>query len=536
MSLKKFLFSITFIPLFLFLVIPVFAEDSLGFTFPDLAPGSTSLTFTYHNLTSSPVGVVGLDTPGIKWAIISSPSCSTSHMYNDGTNPAVEGCNLAPGDSLTITAIAATHLSSEPSDLSFTAASYDTNSGFSTGQYNLLSGYDYGTYVWNPSITPIPTITPSPAPTPVGTEDNYGFAFSPLIPPVTSYTFTYHNLTSSPIGVVGLSNSIIVWSSIYSPSCNTYYLYNFGTNPAVEGCNLAPGDTMTIVATPFKPITTEPSDLSFTTASYDTNSGYATGHYNLLSGYDYGTFVWNAGTPPQNYPPSVGSITVTPNPLQINSSITASASFIDANSSDTHTVVWNWGDGTTSNGTATESNGSGSVTGSHTYTAAGVYTISLTVTDNQGASNTSTFQYVSVYNPTSQGLFSAGQRYMSPAGAYIANTSLTGTVKFGLSYKYQGTVPTGDKQFTINFNATNFIFNATSVTSLVTSNNIGTLRGTGTVNGSGTYTFLVSGNGNANTIRIQIKDQSGNVIYDTQPGTADTATPATSVTGNVIVH
>jgi hypothetical protein len=51
---------------------------------------------------------------------------------------------------------------------------------------------------------------------------------------------------------------------------------------------------------------------------------------------------------------------------------TASASFTDANTSDTHTASWNWGDGSTA-GTVTESGGSGSVSDSHTYSAAGVY-------------------------------------------------------------------------------------------------------------------------------------------------------------------
>jgi flagellar hook assembly protein FlgD len=88
----------------------------------------------------------------------------------------------------------------------------------------------------------------------------------------------------------------------------------------------------------------------------------------------------------------------------------------------------------------------------------------------------------------------------------------------------------------VNFNAANLNFNATTISSLVIANGVGTLTGTGTLNGSGTYTFLVTGSESANTIRIQIKDSSNNVIYDTQPGAADTATPTTSVTGHVLAH
>ncbi len=238
-----------------------------------------------------------------------------------------------------------------------------------------------------------------------------------------------------------------------------------------------------------------------------------------------------------NQPPTVGSISVSPNPVQVNTATIASANFTDPDTTSTHTASWNWGDGNTTTGTITESNGSGSVSDSHTYSAAGVYTITLTVTNTtDGLTGTQTFQYVSVYNPTSQGLFSAARKYTSPAGAYTANTSLTGTVLFGLSYKYQGSVPVSNKEFSMDFNAANFHFNATTVNSLVIANGMGTLTGTGTVNGSGTYNFLVTGSESNNTIRIQIKDSSGNVVYDTQPGAADTATPTTSVTGQVLAH
>lgn len=235
---------------------------------------------------------------------------------------------------------------------------------------------------------------------------------------------------------------------------------------------------------------------------------------------------------------TVNSITVSQAVVQTNTQITATATFSDPGVLDTHpSAIWDWGDGTTS--TVTPDDNTKTVTGTHTYTTANVYAINVTVTDDDGLNESpaSPFQYLSVYNPTSQGLFSAGQKFISPAGAYAANTSLTGTVKFGLSYKYQGTMPVGDKQFTMNFNAANLTFNATTISSLVIANGIGTLTGTGTINGSSsTYTFLVTGSESAKTIRIQIKDSTGNVVYDTQPGAAATATPTTSVTGNVLAH
>src|SRR5258706_953573 len=82
---------------------------------------------------------------------------------------------------------------------------------------------------------------------------------------------------------------------------------------------------------------------------------------------------------PANAAPAVGTITAPLDPIQVNTAITASAPFTDANTLDTHTASWSWGDTTSSNGTVTENNGSGSVSNTHTYTAAGVYTITLKV-------------------------------------------------------------------------------------------------------------------------------------------------------------
>ncbi len=231
-----------------------------------------------------------------------------------------------------------------------------------------------------------------------------------------------------------------------------------------------------------------------------------------------------------NVAPSVGLISVSMNPIQVNTAIVASASFTDPGALDTHVAVWDWGDGTITNGTVTETNGSGSVSNSHTYRVAGVHEIILTVTDNNSGVGTQIFQYLSVYSPTAQGLFSAGQKFISQY------PNLSGNAKFGLSYKYKGDVPVSNRQFSMEIQSANFVFNATTISSFVVANGIGVLRGTGTVNGQGTYNFLVVGSDGANTIRIKITNQSNTVVFDTQPGAADTIDSTTSVIGNVLVH
>jgi hypothetical protein len=240
--------------------------------------------------------------------------------------------------------------------------------------------------------------------------------------------------------------------------------------------------------------------------------------------------------------PSVGPISAPLAPVAVNTAVNVSASFTDVVTTATHTGVWSWGDGTTSPASVTESSGSGTVTGGHTYTADGVYTITLTVTANDGGAGTAVFQYVVAYNP-SAGFVTGGGALTSPAGAYAANPALSGPTSFGLNAKYKAgaTVPTGNTEF--QFPAANLTFHATSYDWLVLTTNQAQYQGSGTLNGSGSYGFLVTAQDNgghgADLFRLKIWDKTNNnaVVYDTQPGAATTAAPTTALGGGRIqVH
>jgi PKD repeat protein len=245
-----------------------------------------------------------------------------------------------------------------------------------------------------------------------------------------------------------------------------------------------------------------------------------------------------------NVAPAIGPITAPLDPVQVNTAINTSSDFADAGVLDTHTAVWEWGDGSTSAGTVTEADGAGSVAGSHTYTAAGVYTLRLMVTDDDGGSDESMFQYVVVYDPEA-GFVTGGGWIASPERAYAPDPGLTGRASFGFVSRYQtgATTPTGETEF--QFRVANLNFHSSSYQWLVISGAKAQYKGSGTINGGGDYGFIltatdgqINGGGGVDKFRIKIWDTAtGIIVYDNQMGHADDANAATALAGgSIVIH
>ena len=249
-----------------------------------------------------------------------------------------------------------------------------------------------------------------------------------------------------------------------------------------------------------------------------------------------------------NSPPIINSVTGPSGPLALGSLATVSVNFTDADALDTHTCTFAWDDGMTSSGVVTEPTTSspGQCMATHTYSAAGVFTVGITVTDNAGASASAPFEFVVVYDP-SAGFVTGGGWIDSPAGAYTPNPGLTGKATFGFVSKYLkgANAPTGQTEF--QFHVASFNFQSSVYEWLVVSGAKAQYKGTGTVNGAGNYGFLLTatdgqlpGGGGADKFRIKIWDKATDtMVYDNVLGASDdmdNANPQVISGGSIVIH
>ncbi|MBI1760163.1 MAG: DUF11 domain-containing protein [Acidobacteria bacterium] len=229
----------------------------------------------------------------------------------------------------------------------------------------------------------------------------------------------------------------------------------------------------------------------------------------------------------------------------VNTPVNFTGSFTD-NAGGTHTATWTV-DALAQAGTVNEA--TGAITGSFTFTEAGVYKVTLTVTDGCGGTGSaSTIDgldlLVVIYDPNG-GWVTGGGWINSPAGAYVPNPALTGKANFGFVSKYQNgqTVPTGNTEF--QFKAGNLNFSSTSYEWMVISGARAQYKGAGTINGAGDYRFMLTaidgqepGGGGADKFRIRIwNNNGGGLVYDNQMNAPDSADLTTVLGGgSIVIH
>lgn len=183
-------------------------------------------------------------------------------------------------------------------------------------------------------------------------------------------------------------------------------------------------------------------------------------------------------------PPVAGPIKLTGSP-HAGQALSFHASFKDVDLRDTHTATWSWGDGSQDAGTVSEKNGSGSVSGQHVYRKAGIYTVTLTITDSSGRSVR--VQRKVAVCASGAALAGAGQ-FLSAPGALKAEPQQSGVAQLA----FVSAPGSGGKQASIEFSAPGLEFRSTQIGGLMVRGNQFQYQGEGSVNGKAGYGFKLS--------------------------------------------
>jgi large repetitive protein len=174
--------------------------------------------------------------------------------------------------------------------------------------------------------------------------------------------------------------------------------------------------------------------------------------------------------------------------------------------------------------------------------AIGVYTVKASILDPNFYASDATAIFV-IYD-ASAGFVTGGGWINSPGtalslyGASLVNSQvgMLGKAHFGFESKYQkgAQVPTGQTEF--QFQAGNLKFKSVAYEWLVVSGMRAQYKGTGTINGSGNYGFMLSAidGGNTDKFRIKIWDATA-VIYDNQMDALESADPSTVISGSIVI-
>jgi len=261
---------------------------------------------------------------------------------------------------------------------------------------------------------------------------------------------------------------------------------------------------------------------------------------------DGGVSEYEATVAVANVPPTLHSLTASSYAVPVGTGVTVTGTYSDPGTGDSLTCVVGWDDGSPPQNVGRPA-GSTSCQASHTFAQQGVYSISMYVTDDDGGKSNTLTIIIAVYDPNGGGFVTGGGWINSPAGSYAADPAASGRANFGFSsqYKKGATVPTGQTEFQLHF--ASFNFHSEAYEWLVVSGHKAQYKGTGRVNGSGGYGFIltaydgnVTGGGGVDRFRIKIwKLSDGTVVYDTKMGTPDDmdhANPLAIGGGSIVIH
>lgn len=241
-----------------------------------------------------------------------------------------------------------------------------------------------------------------------------------------------------------------------------------------------------------------------------------------------------------NDAPVITSVSGPTEAKAVNTYVTITASFVDDNA---QSASINWGDGSVTTGAIAGT----TITAQHRYTDAGVYAISVELTDACGEVAEATYSVV-IYDQDAGHVTGAGL-FISPRDAYTADrhVSCVGAFEINIKYKTGRTTPEGKTE--LKLLGSNLRFKSTSYDWLTIADDFAVFQGKGEFNGQRGYSFLVSvvdvhkhWNGNDrwniefDKFRIKIWNAAGVVVYDNQRGASNFEEPTTPILGAIVIH
>jgi hypothetical protein len=236
-----------------------------------------------------------------------------------------------------------------------------------------------------------------------------------------------------------------------------------------------------------------------------------------------------------NVAPKIATLLVSSAPLTLKAggvSLTVDGSFTDPGALDTHTASLDCGVGVMVQSDAPN----GSATGSCTFDNPGMYRVQLTIRDDDGDSDTKQASANVVVVDPNGGWITGGGWINSPVGAYPTASTAAGKLTFDFVARYQGSSETPIGSATIKLNSAKLDFRSTSFDWLMVSDGGARLEGRGTMNGVSDYGFsLTVTDGSGDGFRFRLwKRSTGEVVYDSQPGSALDSGALTPIGGGSI--
>jgi PKD repeat protein len=203
-------------------------------------------------------------------------------------------------------------------------------------------------------------------------------------------------------------------------------------------------------------------------------------------------------------------------------------------------AIWEWGDGELSSGIVQKS----SVTGTHIYREPGVYTVKLNITNGCGDQFSFSYNYVVIYD-SSAGFVAGAGKISSPSGASTAYRNSNGMASFGFVSLYENNKKHSPKNPVFKLDNGGFNFVSTKSELLIVAGNSAKFKGSGEINGTGNYEFMISAEDgdlnrkkNPDKLHVRIWNKnSGETVFDNKTNSGKHGKPATEILeGSIVIH